>query len=370
MLSRILIFAFLSMTVSTFAQTAPPIETGVSQTLARWRAANYSDVRYKLNITLEKSAPLMKGEIEIRVKLTEAGAKNDLILDWRTTQFANDKDKPFANAVAVNDAVDVISSVNNEHLIVPNGYLKTGENVVKLQFASPIKTSGAAITRYVDKKDGAEYVYSLFVPSDASTAFPVFDQPDLKARFQLSVTAPINWKVVSNTTMQSLSMNTKRVIDRNKFYWDFDETKPISTYVFAFAAGDFEEFRECLYIKPDDKKDLVDCSRNTKLESSRNTSRIYVRKSQAEKFKQHAAEVFRLNREGVKFLESWFDYKFPFPKYDLVLIPEFPFGGMEHAGATFLREDRVIFPTEPTKNDYITRSRASMVRRHGNDALV
>ena len=83
---------------------------------------------------------------------------------------------------------------------------------------------------------------------------------------------------------------------------------------------------------------------------------IYVRKSQAEKFKQHAAEVFRLNREGVKFLESWFDYKFPFPKYDLVLIPEFPFGGMEHAGATFLREDRVIFPTEPTKNDYITRA--------------
>ena len=54
--------------------------------------------------------------------------------------------------------------------------------------------------------------------------------------------------------------------------------------------------------------------------------KIYVRKSQAEKFKQHAAEVFRLNREGVKFLESWFDYKFPFPKYDLVLIPEFPFG--------------------------------------------
>ena len=67
-------------------------------------------------------------------------------------------------------------------------------------------------------------------------------------------------------------------------------------------------------------------------------------------------EVFRLNREGVKFLEDWFDYKFPFPKYDLVLLPEFPFGGMEHAGATFLREDRIIFPTEPTKNDFITRA--------------
>ena len=54
--------------------------------------------------------------------------------------------------------------------------------------------------------------------------------------------------------------------------------------------------------------------------------------------------MFRLNREAIKYFEEYFDYKFPFPKYDLVLIPEFPFGGMEHAGATFLRESAVIFP--------------------------
>ncbi len=83
---------------------------------------------------------------------------------------------------------------------------------------------------------------------------------------------------------------------------------------------------------------------------------IYVRKSQAAKFKPHAAEVFRLNREAVKYFEQYFDYKFPFPKYDLVLIPEFPFGGMEHAGATFLRESSIIFPQEPTKNDLVSRA--------------
>ena len=83
---------------------------------------------------------------------------------------------------------------------------------------------------------------------------------------------------------------------------------------------------------------------------------IYVRKSQASKFKPHAKEVGRLTREGVKYLETYFDYKFPWPKYDLVLIPEFPFGGMEHAGATFVREQSIIFPTEPTKSDYINRA--------------
>src|SRR5690606_10382059 len=94
-------FSLMTFHQNISAQT-PPVEPGVSQSLARWRAANYRDVRYKLNITLEKAAPLMKGTIEIGVNLTEEGAKNDLILDWRTTQFANDKDKPFANVIAVN----------------------------------------------------------------------------------------------------------------------------------------------------------------------------------------------------------------------------------------------------------------------------
>ena len=204
MLLKFFIFAFFFiMTAETFAQT-PPIEIGVSQTLAKWRAANYSNVRYKLNITLEKGAPLMKGDIEIRVNLTDEGAKNDLILDWRTTQFANDKDKPFADVIAVNEkkVADAVPNgvydyqTNKEHLLISQKFLKAGENVIKIKFASPIKTSGAAVTRYVDKEDGAEYVYSLFVPSDASTAFPVFDQPDLKARFQLNIDiADENWKV-------------------------------------------------------------------------------------------------------------------------------------------------------------------------------
>jgi aminopeptidase N len=375
MLLRLLIFTLFLSVMNIFAQT-PPIETGVSQTLAKWRSANYSDVRYKLNITLEKGAPLMKGTIEISVKLTDEGAKNDLIIDWRTTQFANDKDKPYAKVVTVNEkpispigGVDMPNYyVSNEHLGISRVFLKTGENTFKIEFASPIKTSGAAITRYVDKEDGAEYVYSLFVPSDASTAFPVFDQPDLKARFSLSVFITgknrrdfPNWKVISNGVV-SIGFNST---------WGtlhtFAETKPISTYVFAFAAGDFVEMSEPSAVADG----LASPTRNSLLKSkvsaaqlqpsatadgSDLTMKIYVRTSQAEKFKPHAAETFRLNREGIKYLESYFDYKFPFPKYDLVLIPEFPFGGMEHAGATFLREDRVIFPTEPTKNDFVTRA--------------
>ena len=96
-------FLMLMMTEIICGQTPPPLEAGVSQSLAKWRAANYGDVRYKLNITLEKGAPLMRGEIEIRLNLTETGAKSDLVLDWRTAQFQSDKDKPYVDVVSINE---------------------------------------------------------------------------------------------------------------------------------------------------------------------------------------------------------------------------------------------------------------------------
>ena len=378
MLHRSLLFVFmLSMTVFT---QVPPVEPGVSQTLAKWRAARYSDVRYKLNLKLEKMSPVLKGTIEIRVKVTSqaeppasagggtapaetrpVGNVPPIILDWR--KIKDFEERSTINNVIVNGKAVVVSSSppanadgsafeHNEHLIFRDGVV-AGENVIKLDFTSPILTSGSAITRYVDKEDGAEYIYSLFVPSDASTAFPVFDQPDLKARFQLSVKVENGWTAVSNTPIEK---TWKGWCDVDKPCFDgveFAATKPISTYVFAFAAGPFTQHS---YQYGDVMKSADETYFKRPKGADAFEMSVYVRKSQAAKFKPHAAEVFRLNREGIKYLETYFDYKFPFPKYDIVLIPEFPFGGMEHAGATFLREASVIFPQEPTKNDYISRA--------------
>src|SRR5688572_7215660 len=373
--------------LNVFTQT-PPIEPGVSQELARWRAAHYSDVRYKLNLTLEKMSPMLKGSIEIRLKVgggegekgsggaqaetRPVGSVPHIVLDWR--KIGGHEGKSTVSNVTINGkaaglfppqaavadgGVRVPYEETNEHLVFRDGVVP-GENVIKLDFTSPILTSGSAITRYVDKEDGSEYLYSLFVPSDASTAFPVFDQPDLKARFQFSAKVPTGWKMVSNSAEEDV--HGVQLGPDGKTAWEtflFEETQPISTYVFAFAVGDFKEFFG--EITSTDSARKADIKRDGLTERALPLSRgsathIYVRKSQAEKFKPHAAEVFRLNREAVKYFEEYFDYKFPFPKYDLVLIPEFPFGGMEHAGATFLRESAIIFPQEPTKNDHISRA--------------
>lgn len=355
----VLLIFFAAMTI--FSQP-PPIEPGVSQTLAVWRAARYSDVRYKLDLTIEKMSPVLKGTMEIKLKINDAGgnatvkerAENAaIVLDWRKIR-GSEKLSTIANVTLNGKPAEFEET--NEHIVIKG--TAVGENTVTLDFISPILTSGGAITRYVDREDQGEYIYSLFVPSDASTAFPVFDQPDLKARFSLKITLPPGWNVVSNTRIKSTINASKDDTNSggkiSSSMYAFEETKPISTYVFAFAAGDFEIFKECL-VRPATPQAVANCLKPG-AEEKRETSQIYVRRSQAEKFKQHAKEVFRLNREGETFLESYFDYKFPFPKYDLVLIPEFPFGGMEHAGATFLREESIIFPQEPTANNYISRA--------------
>jgi aminopeptidase N len=395
---KLLCLGFLTLVsaINLFAQTPPPeiLAPGVSQELAKWRAAHYSDVRYKIGLTLEKMSPVLKGTIEIRVRVgagtllspSARSAENlPIILDWR--RIRGHEDKSTVSNVMINGKVVELSRLSPrgdksvpapfeevaEHLIFREG-VKMGENVIKLDLTSPILTSGSAITRYVDKEDGSEYLYSLFVPSDASTAFPVFDQPDLKARFKLTTNVPMKdggatWKVISNSLLTTRRVgNLYGLHDQRhgdpKYSGDipwvtteFEETKPISTYVFAFAAGPWERVGEGTLLSPPTQRVGNGLSSQATIEDkSVLAPSIYVRKSQAAKFKPHAEEVFRLNREAVKYFEEYFNFKYPFPKYDLVLIPEFPFGGMEHAGATFLRESSVIFPQEPTKNDLVNRA--------------
>jgi aminopeptidase N len=238
----------------------PELEPGVGRELARWRAKHYSNVRYGLRVTVLPGETLLKGAEEIRLTIDDASA--DVVLDWRVAAAKEGQPQSRvwdikANGRAVADAQQV-----KDHLVIPSTY--KGENILSLGFESPIATSGSAVTRYLDREDNSEYIYTLFVPSDASTAFPCFDQPDLKARFQLSIATLTAWTVISNTETVTVTRSGTNSI------WHFSETEPISTY--------------------------------------------------------------------------------------LVILPEFAYRGMEHAGATFLREESILFPSDPTASDYLARA--------------
>lgn len=308
--------AALLATVSLHVQSP---SAGVSRELAQSRAARVSDIRYDLQLELNRHAETLPGAETVQFQLNDASS--DLAIDYR--------DGTLKSATLNGSAIS--PALVNGHLVLPTAMLRSGSNTLETHFASRIAKAGAAITRYDDKEDGNEYFYSLFVPMDADMAFPCFDQPDLKAKFTLQVATPIdpNIKVVSN----GIRLDGPQTSGNGQhFYFRFAETKPISTYLFAFAAGPWN----VIHGKPGEPD-------------------IYVRRSQLKRAVAEAPHVQQITARGMTFLEDYFQQPFPFPKYDQVLIPGFPFGGMEHAGATFLNETGVLFRSAPTEDDRFTR---------------
>lgn len=310
-----------TMTQATVAQDSntpePEPGPGISRALAAWRAAHYRDLRYDLNLTVAPDFERLHGHITLHWSID---APVDLVLDWRPHAGGT------VSAILANGRSLSPRSVP-DHLIVPAQALRAGDNRIDMTIEAPVDAARTAVTRYADREDGARYLYSLFVPADASSVFPCIDQPDLKGRFTLEIDVPDGNVAVSNGPLVAQARVGARM------QWRFAQTPPISTYVFAFAVGPFVEFAD-----------------------RSGGQRVFVRRSQQARAGGELAETMRLNREGVQFFEALFDRPFPFAKYDLVLLPEFPFGGMEHAGATFLREDAVLFPAEPTAADRLRRA--------------
>ncbi|WP_423325051.1 M1 family metallopeptidase [Sphingomonas sp. 4RDLI-65] len=292
---------------------------GISLELARRRAAQISTIHYDLSLDLT-AADTATGTVMIRFGRVPNGG--DLVLDFRGPVLAD---------LTVNGRPLSTAARLDGHLVLPAALLKTGANVVAARFETPIAASGAAIIRHHDDKDGQTYLYTLLVPSDANLLFPCFDQPDLKARFRWTLTAPPAWTVIANgplDTQQSATGGTR---------WRFAETEPISTYLAAFAAGPW--------------------TRWTSAPAGERPISLYARASR--RAEVDAEAQIATNRAAVRWLSDWFGIPFPFAKLDLLLAPAFPFGGMEHVGAVFYNEDRFIFREPPT-----------LPQRVGRDATI
>jgi aminopeptidase N len=287
-----------------------PPGPGVPLALARSRARCVSDLRYTFDLRIDAQGTRLTGTQRIDFVWAPAnGARRALALDYR----------PLAGGriarLKINGAALRTTRPVQEHLLLPHDHLVRGANRIECDLVAPILPAGGGLTRYDDATDGARYVYSLLVPSDASTVFPCFDQPDLKARFELALTVPRAWTAITNgALLGSAVRGTER-------HLRFAASEPISTYLFAFAAGPFVPLRS-----GDDA----------------DATRLWVRRSQRRRGRRNAAEVLRLNAAAVAEFAAWLATPFPFAKYDLVALPEFAYRGMEHAGATFLREDDVL----------------------------
>src|SRR5579885_2683037 len=288
---RLIGYAALTLAATS---TDPMMGPGISRELATRRAHELSDVHYAMNLSVV-ARDTARGNIAIRFTAKTA---SDVIIDFRGPALTN---------VAVNGA-HAATTFNGVHLRIPASAIHAGSNVVTADFKSMIAPAGASIIRFHDDKDGSDYLYTLLVPSDANALFPCFDQPDLKARLTLTLTVPANWRALANGI-------TERVDSANgAATYHFRETDPLPTYLFAFAAGPWHEFKGGPW----------------------NTS-LWVRASRAKE-----VEVDSLQAQvgsALTSLQNYFGVQYPFQQFQYMLAPAFPFGGMEHPGVTMFNED-------------------------------
>ncbi|MCV7225395.1 aminopeptidase N [Mycolicibacterium komossense] len=266
----------------------------------------------------------------------------DLTTDERTFRSSTTVEfDALAGADTVLDiAADTIRSASlNGHDIDVSGYDEstgitlTGlaeHNVVVVEADCSYSNTGEGLHRFVDPVDGEVYLYSQFETADAKRMFACFDQPDLKAAFDISVTAPAHWQVISNgaTALVEEAGSTK--------VHTFATTPRISTYLVALIAGPYARWDD---VYRDEHGEIP--------------LGIFCRASLSEFM--DADRLFTETKQGFGFYHENFGTPYAFGKYDQLFVPEFNAGAMENAGAVTFLED-YVFRSKVTRYSYERRA--------------
>ena len=289
----------------------PPPGRGISEALARERAGAIDALRYELAFTIpaELGEPVL-GRVVLRFTLR---APHRVVLD-----FAQPRDH--VRSVRAGDG-DVAYAFGDSHLVIPAQATRAGENAVTIEFVA----GDEPLNR------DREFLYTLFVPARAHRAFPCFDQPDLKARYTLSLDVPAGWEAVGNGAALATESDARRTRVR------FAETQPIPTYLFAFVAGRFAVERA---------------------ERNGRELRLLHRETDAAKVARNRDAIFDLHAAALAWLEDYTAIPYPFGKFDMVAIPSFQFGGMEHPGAMLYNAAALLLDESATQNQLLDRASA------------
>lgn len=297
-----------------FSQSKPKenfsIENGVSEQLARFRKQQISEVKYGLSFEI----PNQKNQdinAQLTLNLNLSNLSQPLILDFK---------EKTSNVKSVSANGKNIAIVHeNGHVVIDAKTLVLGKNIVSISFIA----GNLSLNRNDD------FLYTLLVPDRASTLFPCFDQPDIKANYKLSLSVPKDWSVLAGA-------DVKEKTEKGDFTtYIFGESDKMSTYLFSFVAGKFKSATQ----KPGLEMTML------------------YRENSPEKFRVSADTIFNLHQQSLDFLEKYTNYKFPFQKLDFASIPVFQYGGMEHVGAIQYRESTLFLDNSATDSEKLNRAK-------------
>lgn len=292
----------------------PDPDPGVPRTLAEQRARTITDLRYEVRFDIPAVRDsAVTGEVTAHVTLADTDAP--LVLDFRA---------PPAHVLGVRlDGDSVPWRVVPDHIVIPARALSPGTHAVSVRFRS----TDDALNR------GDDFLYALFVPDRASTALPVFEQPDLKARWTVTLTIPAAWEALANGALV-----TRDSGDAARHLLRFAETEPISSYLVSFAAGRL--------------------AREEAVRDGR-TFTMYHRETDAARVARNRESIFDLHATALRWLEEYTGIAYPFGQFAFLAVPAFQFGGMEHPGAIWYRAESLFLDESASRPQLL--GRASLI---------
>ncbi|MEU8020142.1 aminopeptidase N [Micromonospora parva] len=261
------------------------------------RGAAITVESYQVDLDLTGDGDVFRSRVEIRFRAT-AGAAT----------FAEVKPAKLLG-VRLNDSDLDLNLLSDNRL--PLDDLAT-ENTLVVEAEMAYSRTGEGMHRFVDPADGETYLYAESFLDNAQRIFAAFDQPDLKAPFTLSVTAPPQWLVAGNAEL---------VANPAPGRWEFAPSAPLATYFFSLIAGPYHVRRA--------EHDGVPLG-------------IYCRRSLAEHLDADADEIFTVTRQSLDRFHQLFTERYPFGKYDQAFVPEFNSGAMENPGIVTFRDDYIF----------------------------
>lgn len=284
---------------------------------------------------------LTRAEAEARASIVAVDTYTvDLDLTTSDTTFRSTTTVRFSSTVGESTFIDLIApsvleiTLNGQTLDPATHFVDSRISLPSLQADNELTVvadcaymnTGEGLHRFVDPEDGEVYLYSQFEVADTRRVYAVFEQPDLKASFLFTVTAPAHWHVLSNspsTTSPAEGEVTIAGTARPVARWEFSPTTRIPCYVTAIVAGPYHEVPGTI------------SSRKGEISAN-----VYCRKALAQYL--DADVILADTQAGFTFYEEKFETEYPFEKYDQIFVPEFNAGAMENAGCVTFLEDYVF----------------------------
>lgn len=275
---------------------------GIPLEMAEYRTGQVSNVLYQLSFDIpsEKEHPIPS---KLKLDLDIHDLSQPLYLDFNA-------DASLLQTLQVNGQEQEIIH-QKEHIVI-SGDVKDGPNTIEITF----NAGELSLNRNED------YLYTLLVPDRASTLFPCFDQPNIKARYTVDVVAPADWKVLCGAPLKESKAENDKV-----HHW-FEESDLMSTYLFSLVAGKFESVTE--------NPGIFDME-------------LLYRETDTMKIAYSIPRIFELHQRSIDFLKGYTQYEFPFKKLDFASIPGFQYGGMEHVGAIQYRHSSIFLDESATE---------------------